>query len=110
MKGFGKNMILWLISKERTHGYELMSKINEISPSANEKVRGPSKIYPILHDLEKEGLIEGTWEAHGKRKMKYYEITEEGTQTLIRIRKVFMCHRTPILEEFWRDMFSKKDG
>lgn len=109
MKGFGKTMILWLISKERTHGYELMNKINEISPSGEEKVRGPSKIYPVLHDLEEAGLIIGTWEAHGKRKVKYYKITEEGNQTLIRIKKVFKCHRTPILEEFWRDMLSKKN-
>jgi PadR family transcriptional regulator PadR len=109
MKGFGKTMILWLISKHRSHGYELMSKINEISPSADETVRGPSKIYPVLHDLEEEGLIEGSWEMHGKRKVKYYEITDEGIQTLVRIRKVFRCHRTPILEEFWKDMFSKNE-
>ena len=109
MKGFGKTMILWLISKERTHGYELMSKINQISPSADETVRGTSKVYPILHDLEKAGLIEGTWEAHGKRKVKYYEITEEGIATLKRIKKVFSCHKIPILEEFWRDMLSKKE-
>jgi PadR family transcriptional regulator, regulatory protein PadR len=110
MKGFGKTMILWLISKERIHGYELMSKLNQINPSVEEKMKGgPGKIYPILHDLEKANLIEGTWEAHGKRKVKYYEITEEGNLTLARIRKVFRCHRTPILEEFWREMFSKKD-
>jgi|NGEPerStandDraft_6_1074524.scaffolds.fasta_scaffold70723_2 PadR family transcriptional regulator PadR len=109
MKGFGKTMILWLISKERSHGYELMNKINEISPSAEETVRGPSKIYPVLHDLEEVGLIEGAWELHGKRKVKYYEVTDEGIQTLNRIKKVFRCHRTPILEEFWRDMFSKNE-
>ncbi|HEX7467979.1 MAG TPA: PadR family transcriptional regulator [Methanobacterium sp.] len=109
MKGFGKTMILWLISKETIHGYELMRKINQINPSVEEKLKGgPGKIYPILHDLEKAGLIIGTWEAQGKRKIKYYEITEEGTETLIRIKKVFRCHRTPILEEFWRDMFSNK--
>jgi PadR family transcriptional regulator PadR len=109
MKGFGKTMILWLISKDRSHGYELMSKINEISPSAEETVRGPSKIYPVLHDLEEAGLIEGAWELHGKRKVKYYEITDEGIQTLLRIKKVFTCHKTQILEEFWRDMFSKNE-
>ena len=107
MKGFGKTMILWLISKDRTHGYELMTKMNGISPSAEENVSGPSKIYPVLHDLEEAGLIEGTWEAQGKRKIKYYEITDEGIQTLGRIKTVFSCHRkTKILEEFWRDMFS----
>jgi PadR family transcriptional regulator, regulatory protein PadR len=109
MKGFGKTMILWRISKGRTHGYELMSQLNEISPSSEETVRGPSKIYPVLHNLEDAGLIIGTWEAHGKRKVKYYEITEEGIQTLKRIRKVFSCHKTSILEEFWRDMFSKNE-
>ena len=109
MKGFGKTMILWLISKERSHGYELMNKINEISPSADETIRGPSKIYPVLHDLEEEGLIKGAWESHGKRKVKYYEVTDEGIQTLNRIKKVFRCHKTQILEEFWRDMFSKNE-
>ena len=109
MKGFGKTMILWLISKKRSHGYELMNKLNEISPSAEETVRGPSKIYPVLHDLEEEGLIEGAWELHGKRKVKYYEVTDEGIQTLNRIKKVFRCHKTQILEDFWRDMFSKTE-
>jgi PadR family transcriptional regulator, regulatory protein PadR len=109
MKGFGKTMILWLISKKRSHGYELMSKINDISPSAEETVRGPSKIYPVLHDLEEEGLIQGTWELQGKRKVKYYEVTDDGIQTLERIKKVFRCHKTQILEEFWRDMFSKNE-
>ena len=108
MKGFGKTMILWLISKDRIHGYELMTKMNDISPTSEETVRGPSKIYPVLHDLEEAGLIEGTWDAQGKRKIKYYEITEEGIETLHRIRTVFKCHRTQVLEEFWRDMFSKK--
>jgi DNA-binding PadR family transcriptional regulator len=73
-------------------------------------VSGPSKIYPILHDLEEAGLIEGTWGSQGKRKIKYYEITDEGIQTLNRIKNVFSCHRkTKILEEFWRDMFSKEE-
>lgn len=109
MKGFGKTMILWIISKERIHGYEIMSKLNTINP-AEKKMHGkPGKIYPILHDLEKAGLVTGTWEAHGKRKMKYYEITEEGIQTLERIKRVFRCHRTALLEEFWRDMLTKND-
>jgi len=108
MKGFGKTMILWIISKERIHGYEIMNKLNTINPSNQEQLQGkPGKIYPILHDLENAGLIKGTWEAHGKRKVKYYEITEEGIDTLDRIRKVFKCHRTALLEEFWRDMFTK---
>ena len=83
MKGPGKIMILWLISKERSHGYELMTQLQDDSIAADKlKMPSPSKIYPILHELEKNGLIEGTWEYHGKRKLKYYQITEKGNNTL----------------------------
>jgi hypothetical protein len=41
--------------------------------------------------------------------VKYYEITDEEIQTLISIKKVFRYQKTQILEEFWRDMFSKKE-
>ncbi len=109
MKGFVKLLILWLINKEKTHGYELTSKLNKISPSEKRIRESPGKIYPILHNLEKEGLITGTWKAQGKRKIKYYEITEEGIETLARIKMVFKCHRTPLFGEFWRDMYSQNE-
>ncbi len=111
MKGPGKIMILWLIGKERTHGYELMTKLQGDSPAGdNLKVSGPSKIYPILHELEKNELIKGTWEYHGKRKLKYYKITEEGINTLSRIRKISKCReKTQLLEEFMNDMFFNKE-
>ncbi len=106
MRGFVKLLILWLINKEKTHGYELTSKLNKISPSEEKIKESPGRIYPILHDLEKEGLIAGTWQAQGKRKIKYYEITEEGIETLARIKIVFKCHQTPLFGEFLRDMLS----
>ncbi|NYB52376.1 MAG: PadR family transcriptional regulator [Methanobacteriaceae archaeon] len=87
MRGFGNTMILWLISKQKLHGYEIMTKIHDSSP-LNEKMPSASKIYPVLHDLEKNGLIKGTWGHQGKRKIKYYEITEEGKHTLSTFREI----------------------
>lgn len=106
LRGPGKIMILWLINKKRAHGYELMTQLQGDSPVSEKlKTPSPSKIYPILHDLEKNGLIKGTWEYHGKRKLKYYEITGEGVNTLSRIRNIYKLRKSALFEEFMNDMF-----
>lgn len=105
MRGFANTMILWLISKKRLHGYEIMTKLHESTPY-EKKMPSASKIYPVLHELEKNKLIKGTWEYQGKRKVKYYEITEEGEETLSRFRKVAQYARKHkgIWLEFMQDM------
>lgn len=111
MRGFGKIMILWLISKKRQHGYEIMTHLHAASP-LDKKMPSASVIYPVLHKLEKEGLISGTWEHHGKRKVKFYEITEEGKGSLNRMRQIAAHGRklgaTDLWKEFMEDMFFLK--
>jgi PadR family transcriptional regulator, regulatory protein PadR len=112
MRGVGKIMILWLISKKRQHGYEIMTQIHESSPYSH-KMPSASMIYPVLHTLEKKGLIKGTWEHHGKKKVKYYQITEEGEGSLDRIRKLASENAAKsgeknIWKAFMEDMFSLK--
>jgi DNA-binding PadR family transcriptional regulator len=109
MRGFGKIIILWLISKNRQHGYEIMTQLHEASPFSS-KMPSTSMIYPVLHGLERKGLIKGSWEHHGKRKVKYYEITKEGEESLERIRnlvsKGHKLGKTNLYQEFMEDMFS----
>lgn len=110
MRGFGKTIILWLISKKRQHGYEIMTQLHDASPF-KKKMPSTSMIYPVLHGLEKKGMIKGTWEHHGKRKVKYYEITQEGEDSLNRIRKLVSSHEideSNVYREFMEDMFSMK--
>lgn len=87
MKGFSNIMILWLINKKRMHGYEIMTELNNSNPYEN-KMPSTSKIYPVLHDLEKNGLIKGSWEHQGKRKVKYYVITDEGKNFILSFKKL----------------------
>jgi len=87
MKGFSNILILWLINKKRMHGYEIMTELNNSNPYEN-KMPSTSKIYPVLHDLEKNGLIEGSWEHQGKRKVKYYVITEEGKNFILSFKRL----------------------
>ncbi len=58
MKGVRKIFILWLISREKIHGYAIISEINEAAATIpGDKVVHSSTIYPILHSLEKDDLI-----------------------------------------------------
>jgi DNA-binding PadR family transcriptional regulator len=110
MRGFGNTMILWLISQKRHHGYDIMTILHESSPLDN-KMPSASKIYPILHDLENHGLIEGTWEYQGKKKIKYYEITDEGQKTLSRFREMAQFakeNQSSLWLDFMKDMLTNK--
>ncbi|AXV37737.1 MAG: hypothetical protein CIT01_05765 [Methanobacterium sp. BRmetb2] len=109
MRGSGLIFMLWLISKKGKHGYEIMTQLHEASPFGKDvKMPSPSIIYPKLHLLERKGLIKGTWEHHGKRKVKFYEITDDGVETLNRIKNLFKARETNLYEEFLEDILSIK--
>lgn len=111
MRGFGNTMILWLISQKKQHGYEIMTKLHDSSPIET-KMPSASKIYPVLHDLEKHGLIEGSWGHQGKRKIKYYEITEEGQKTLTTFRELAQIakkNKSNLWLDFMKDMLVEKE-
>jgi PadR family transcriptional regulator PadR len=46
-------------------------------------VLSPGTLYPILHGLEKEGLLCSRGEVVGKKRRRIYDITAEGQKTLI---------------------------
>jgi len=70
-------LILGSLAGGRKHGYEIAILIEE--KSRGEFRFNYGTLYPILHKLEKEGLIRGVWKREGaKRKRKYYSITARG--------------------------------
>ena len=76
-KNFNEALILSILFNEPKHGYQIALEIEDRSGSLFKFNHGT--LYPILHKLEKEGLIKGTWEKESpKRKRKFYKITAEG--------------------------------
>jgi DNA-binding PadR family transcriptional regulator len=74
-------LILASLSSGKKHGYQLALELEEDSKSMFKFNHGT--LYPILHKLEKERLIKGTWKQEGpKRKRKYYVITTNGKKYL----------------------------
>jgi len=61
----------WMIEELSTHGYKL----------------SPGTLYPILHSLEKQGLLRHYNQIVGGKMRKYYEITEKGRLELIEAKK-----------------------
>ncbi len=76
-KNLNEILILATLSKDKKHGYQIALDIEEKSNGLFKFNHGT--LYPILHKLEKEGLIKGTWKNGGsKRQRKNYAITTKG--------------------------------
>ncbi|WP_035269968.1 PadR family transcriptional regulator [Desulfitibacter alkalitolerans] len=56
----------WLIEELRSHGYEI----------------SPGTLYPILHNLKDQGLLEVGMETVEGKQRKYYSITHKGSMVL----------------------------
>jgi len=89
VRDFGSLIILWILNKKRLYGNAIINKINKFYPNKDRKIRGSCRIYPMLHDLEDNGLIEGIWETRGRQQIKYYEITAKGRNELLIVQKNF---------------------
>jgi len=75
-----KLLVLTLLAIKPSHGYELSKAIEEITLGA---VRaGPGSLYPLLRELQEEGLVEEREEADGKRVKRVYALSERGWRVL----------------------------
>ena len=76
-----ETLIMATLLSGKKHGYQLALELEERSASLFKFNHGT--LYPILHKLEKETLIKGSWKQEGpKRKRKYYTITAKGRKYL----------------------------
>lgn len=76
-----KAIILGILKQGNSYGYLIIKKIKELSKGKMQYSDG--MLYPVLHRLEKEGLIRSNWTMEEDSKpRKYYEITEAGKKAL----------------------------
>lgn len=77
LKGTLQTIILKLLEdNQRMYGYEITQKVKEAS--IGEIVLTEGALYPALHKLEGEGLLETSTEIVDGRARKYYSLTEQG--------------------------------
>ena len=79
-------MVLGILAQGESYGYAILKQIDEMS--GGELAWTEGLLYPLLHRLERLGLIESTWQTPpGGRRRKYYRITEQGAAELAEQRR-----------------------
>ncbi len=74
-------LILAILAEGPKHGYQLALELEERSEGEFRLKYGT--LYPILHKLEKGGLIGGAWDEDSpRRKRKTYQLTRKGRRYL----------------------------
>lgn len=95
-----KPLVLSILAEGESYGYEILQKVRELSGGHIEWSDG--MLYPVLHRLEREGLIDSEWkEADTGRERKYYFLTPKGGKTLEAERQQWLkVHNT--LCKLWK--------
>jgi len=80
-KGSTQLLILGILSKKPLHGYAIMRELETLSEGYFNMTA--ALLYPTLHQMELDGLLQGKWEdSIGNRRRKVYEITQKGLKQL----------------------------
>lgn len=80
-KNCNEALILAILADGKRHGYQLALELEERSDGFFRFNHGT--LYPILHKLEKDGLIRGAWSDDGqRRKRKSYTLSAKGRRYL----------------------------
>jgi DNA-binding PadR family transcriptional regulator len=79
-------LVLAILAEGDSYGYAIIKRVAELSGGHMQWTDG--MLYPVLHRLERNGLVAAEWGASETgRQRKYYGITEEGRAQLARQRE-----------------------
>jgi len=93
-------IVLSVLTDGESYGYALIQRVRELSGGRIEWTEG--MLYPVLHWMEDQGLIESEWrEAETGRQRKYYRLKKGGRKALREEKEQWMSvHET--LTKLWR--------
>jgi len=78
-------VLLAILARGESYGYEIIQQVKQLSDGNLEWTEG--MLYPVLHRIEKEGIIESEWKvADTGRKRKYYRLNNKGKEAMAQER------------------------
>lgn len=85
-KGSVTLMVLSVLEKQDLYGYQMIRYLEGLSYGVFQFNEGT--LYPVLHALEKDGMVTSYWDAvEDSRMRKYYHITDKGIKLLNESKK-----------------------
>jgi PadR family transcriptional regulator len=79
-------IVLGILAEGESYGYAIIKRVGELSNGQVQWTDG--MLYPVLHRLERHGLVASRWRsAESGRRRKYYRLTKEGRTQLEAERK-----------------------
>jgi DNA-binding PadR family transcriptional regulator len=85
LKGHLDGLILAVVAPEPLHGYAVIEQLKTRSGGALALPEGT--VYPALHRLEADGLLQSAWSTASGRRRRVYSITRLGQKELGASRK-----------------------
>lgn len=74
-------LILSILAEDESYGYAVIQRVRELSGGEMQWTDG--MLYPLLHRLERQGIIASEWKtADSGRRRKYYRLASEGKKAL----------------------------
>lgn len=101
-------LVLGILSEGDSYGYAILKRINELSGGELDWTDG--MLYPLLHRLDRSGLVEADWRhPDGGRRRKYYRLTDDGVAALAEQQSQWSLI-TETLSRVWQEMPGAGDG
>lgn len=95
-------LVLGILGEGDSYGYAILKRINELSGGELQWTDG--MLYPLLHRLDRLGLVEADWRhPDGGRRRKYYRLTDDGRAALAEQRSQWSLI-TETLSRVWQDL------
>ena len=73
-------LVLAILAKGDDYGYSIIQRVKEASGGQIEWSEG--MLYPVLHRLERDGLVKSSWSEVGGRRRRVYELRPGGRDAL----------------------------
>lgn len=94
-----KPIVLSILHSGESYGYQIIKRVRKASGGTLDW--SSALLYPVLHRLEKDGLIRSQWKISEKGRMRRcYIITESGRKELASEKERWNSVHD-LLEKFW---------
>jgi PadR family transcriptional regulator, regulatory protein PadR len=87
LKGHLDLLVLSVLAAGPQHGYAVIEQLRTRSGDAFDLPEGT--VYPVLHRLERAGLLESQWSEQSGRRRRTYRLSEKGRGALAEERSAW---------------------